>query len=428
MDKNSELIDALKQIEREKGIDSEIIFQAIEASLVTACKKNYGQEQAVTAVVDRITGKVRVFAQKTVVEEVVDGEKEISVDDARKINKKYEIGDTCEIAVTPKDFGRISAQTAKQVVVQKIREAERNKVYNEFKKKEHGIITGVIQRKAGKNIIVDLGRIEASISPADQIPGELYVFNERIKLYVSEVKDSLKGPIINVSRTNPELVKKLFEQEIPEVYDGVIEIKAVSREPGSRSKVAVFSKNPHVDAVGSCVGQDGRRVWIIVRELNGEKMDIIEWHPSIRLFIASALSPGKVLAVAVNEAERSAKVVVPDNQLSLAIGKDGQNARLAVRLCGFKIDIKSESQAKDIGFVSKEDYLEYVEDVCETQDASSADYYEDEYYDDEYYEIDKENENADNEEYEYYDEDDDYYEDYEEYYEDEKSEDSGETV
>jgi len=357
MDANAELIDALNQIEREKGIDKEIIFEAIETSLITACKKNFGTSQNIKVNMNRETGQVQVFAQKTVVETPEDSMLEISLENARKISVNYQLDDIVDIVVTPRDFGRISAQTAKQVVVQKFREAERSIIYKEYKGKEKEIVTGIVQRRDRRNVIITLGKNELVLMPNEQIPGEEYRFNERLKVYVLEVKETPKGPQISVSRTHPELVKRLFEQEVPEVYDGTVEIKSISREAGSRSKLAVHSKHPEVDPVGACVGTNGQRVNVIVNELNGEKIDIVTWSEDPRKFIAAALSPSKVMAVVVSPEERSAKIVVPDHQLSLAIGKEGQNARLAAKLTGFRIDIKSESQARATDFVSDEDYM-----------------------------------------------------------------------
>ncbi|HHW67396.1 MAG: transcription termination/antitermination protein NusA [Epulopiscium sp.] len=347
---NAEFIGALEQLAKEKGIDKELLIEAIETSLVSACKKNFGTSQNIKVIIDRENGDVSVYAQKAVVEEVENDALEISLEDARKIKVTYEVGDIVDIEVTPKNFGRIAAQTAKQVVVQRIREAEREIIYNQYITKEKDIITGIIQRKERKNVIINLGKTEAILPPNEQIPGEEYNFNSRIKVYVLEVKQTTKGPQINVSRTHPELVKRLFEQEVPEVYEGIVEIKSISREAGSRTKMAVYSKDPEVDPVGACVGQNGQRVNVIVNELRGEKIDIIQWSEDPKEYIAAALSPSKVLEVSVNEEDKSAKVIVPDYQLSLAIGKEGQNARLAAKLTGWRIDIKSESQAKKIGF------------------------------------------------------------------------------
>ncbi len=359
---NAEFIEALKLLEKEKGIDQDIIFEAIETSLVAACKKNFGTSQNIKVVIDRESGEVDVYAQKEVVEEVEDSMLQISLEEAKKIKPTYEIGDIVDITVTPKNFGRISAQTAKQVVVQKFREAEREILYNQYITKEKDIITGIVQRRERKNVIIQLGKIDAVLAPNEQIPGEEYRFMDRIKVYVLEVKQTTKGPQIYVSRTHPELVKRLFEQEVPEVHDGVVEIKSIAREAGSRTKIAVYSKDPNVDAVGACVGQNGYRVNVIVSELKGEKIDIINWSEDPKKFIAAALSPSKVVAVAVNVQEQSAKIIVPDHQLSLAIGKEGQNARLSAKLTGWRIDIKSESQARGTDFISESEMMAEVGD------------------------------------------------------------------
>ncbi len=359
-----ELIEALNLIEKEKGIDKEVIFEAIKTSLETACKKNYGTSQNIRVDINKETGDIKVFAQKEVTEEVYDAFLEVSLEEAREINPSYEYGDIVEYEITPKDFGRISAQTAKQVVVQKFREAEREKLYNEYLKKDKDIDTAIVQRSDKRNIIVSLGRMDAMLPMQEQIPGEEYNFNDRIKVFIYEVKLTPKGPIVNVSRTHNGLVKRLFELEVPEVSDGTVEIKSIAREAGSRTKMAVYSQNPNVDPVGACVGPNGVRVNVIVNELKGEKIDIVPWDEDPTKFIASALNPARVIAVEVNETEeeRSAKVVVPDNQLSLAIGKEGQNVRLAARLTGWKIDIKSESQARLTGFVEMDAEDEIVED------------------------------------------------------------------
>ncbi len=348
---NTEFIEALNQIEKEKGINKEILFEAIETSLVTACKKNFGTSQNVKVIINRENGDVSVFSQKAVVEEVKDKMSEISLEEAKKVKVNYEIGDVVDILIKPKNFGRISAQTAKQIVLQKIREAERDILFNQYITKEKDIITGIVQRKERKNVMIAIGKLEAILSPNEQTVGEEYNFNDRIKVYVLEIKQTSKGPQVCVSRTHPELVKRLFEQEVPEIHDGIVEIKSVSREAGSRTKIAVYSKNPNIEAVGTCVGPSGSRVNIIVNELRGEKIDIINWNEDPKVYIASALSPSNVLSVVINEKEQSAKIVVPDYQLSLAIGKEGQNARLAAKLTGWKIDIKSESQAKKTNFI-----------------------------------------------------------------------------
>ena len=411
MDSGRELIEALNLVSQERGIDKEVVFEAIEASLVSACKKQFGQNANIRVTVDRENGAYTVLAQKTVVETVEDEETQISLTDARSINSTTEIDDEIELVVTPKNFGRISAQTAKQVVTQKFREAEREILFNEFIGKENEIVTAIVQRKDRRNVIVSLGRLEALLTPGDQLPREHYNFGDRLKVYVSEVKQSSKGPVVNISRTHPELLRHLFEQEVPEIYDGTVEIKAIAREAGSRSKVAVYTPHPNVDPIGACVGQSGHRVNLISGELRGERLDIIQWSEDPAKFIASALSPSKVVHVAVSPNEPSAKVIVPDTQLSLAIGKEGQNARLAARLTGWSIDIKSESQAEGT------DFLEFPEKPMD--EIYEEYYYEDEYYDDEYYE---EGEYYDEEEYyeegEYYD--DEYYE---EYYEEAPAED-----
>ena len=374
MDSSAELLEALDMIRKEKGIDKEIIFEAIETSLVSACK-NFGTSQNIKVEINRETGNVQVFAQKEIVEDVYDAFLEISLEDARKIDPIFKMGDIVDIPITPKNFGRISAQTAKQVVVQKFREAEREKMYNEYAAKERDIDTGIVQRNERKNVIVSLGKLDAVLPVKEQMPGEEYKFNDRVKVYILEVKQTTKGPQVTVSRTHYELVKRLFELEVPEIYDGTVEIKSISREAGSRTKMAVYSKNPDVDAVGACVGQNGARVNVIVNELKGEKIDIINWSDDVRQFISEALSPSKVIAVEINEEEQSAKVVVPDNQLSLAIGKEGQNVRLAARLTGWKIDIKSEAQAKMTKFIdfSKSDaFLERYEDEQADIDSKDA--------------------------------------------------------
>lgn len=379
MDNATELIEAIRQVEKEKGIDANIIFEAIETSLITACKKNFGNNQNVMVRMDRQTGDVKCFIQKEAVEQVEDDVTQINIDVAKEINPIYQIGDVVDIIVTPKNFGRIAAQTAKQVVVQKFREAEREILYSEYITKERDIMTGIIQRREGKNIIVALGKIDAVLAPNEQIPAEEYRQSQRVKVYVVEVKQTSKGPIINVSRTHPELVKRLFEQEVPEIFDGVVEIKSISREAGSRSKLAVSSNNPDIDAVGACVGQNGYRVNIIVNELSGEKVDIINWSEDPRKYIAAALSPSSVIAVITDSTTQSAKVIVPNHQLSLAIGKEGQNARLAAKLTGWKINIKSESSANEAGFLTEEEYEKLMNG---DYDLSNIDYAEDymEYY------------------------------------------------
>ncbi|HHV29602.1 transcription termination factor NusA [Acetivibrio mesophilus] len=343
---SADLIHALEQLEKEKGIDKDIIIEAIEAALISAYKRSFGSSQNVRVSVDRETGDFKVFALKKVTANPQNELLDISIENAKKINPDLEEEDIAEIEVTPRKFGRIAAQTAKQVVVQRIREAERGIIFNEFSNKEGEIVTGIVQRIERKNVIIDLGKAEAVLAPAEQIPGEEYKFNDRIKTYIIEVKKTTKGPQIMVSRTHPGIVKRLFELEVPEIYEGIVEIRSISREPGSRTKIAVYSKDDNVDPVGACVGQKGTRVQAIVDELRGEKIDIIKWSSNPEEYISSSLSPAKVVRVDINEEEKSAKVTVPDFQLSLAIGKEGQNARLAAKLTGWKIDIKSESQLR----------------------------------------------------------------------------------
>lgn len=352
---NAEFIQALEQIEKEKGIDKDVLIEAIENSLVTACKNNYGALTEIKVNIDREDGDMTVFAEKEVVEIVENDQTEIALEEAVEIDTEYKVGDIAQIVITPKNFGRIAAQKAKQVVVQKIREAEREVLFNQYITKEKEVVTGIVQREVKDNYVINLGKIDAVMTRKEQIPGERYQTNERVKVYVVEVKESTKGPKVYVSRTHPELIKRLFEQEVPEVHDGVVEIKSVSREAGSRTKIAVYSNNPDVDPVGSCVGHNGSRVGIIVHELSGEKIDIIPWDEAPETFIAAALSPSKVVKVVVDEEEKSAKVIVPDYQLSLAIGKEGQNARLAAKLTGYRIDIKSETQAKETNFIETEE-------------------------------------------------------------------------
>lgn len=347
---NQEFIGALKEIVKEKGISEELLFSTIEDALVAAYKKNYAgpttSAQNVKVTINRETGEIHVYAQKVVVEDVYDKVTEIAIEEAKEINVKYDLDDIVDLEVTPKDFGRVAAQLAKGVVTQRIREEERNILYNEYKQLEYDIITGTVLRKDKGNVFVNLGRMETSVGPNEQIPNEEYKFNEKIKLYVVEVKNGSKGAQILVSRTHPGLVKRLFESEVPEIQDGTVEIKSISREAGSRSKIAVYSNNTDVDPMGSCVGPKGSRVQAVVDELKGEKIDIIKWSKDPEEFISAALSPAKVLEVVANEETKSAKVVVEDNQLSLAIGKEGQNVRLAAKLTNWKIDIKSRSQAE----------------------------------------------------------------------------------
>lgn len=354
---SSELLDALDILEKEKGISRDIIIEAIEAALVSAYKRNFNQAQNVRTNFNLTTGTMHVFARKEVVDEVFDSRLEISLDDARKLNQNYEIGDIVEIEVTPKDFGRIAAQTAKQVVTQRVREAERGIIYEEFIDREDDIMTGIVQRRDNRFAYVLLGRAEALLPASEQMPNEQYNHNDRIKVYITKVEKTTKGPQIYISRTHPNLLKRLFELEVPEIFDGTVEIMSVAREAGDRSKISVHSDNPEVDPVGACVGPKGARVQAVVDELNGEKIDIVKYSKDPVEFVANALSPSKVLEVIVNEEEKSTTVIVPDYQLSLAIGKRGQNARLAAKLTGWKIDIKSESDAREAGIYPVEESL-----------------------------------------------------------------------
>ncbi|UMZ73407.1 transcription termination factor NusA [Natranaerofaba carboxydovora] len=342
---NPEFIGAIEELERERGIDKEVLFQAIEAALISAYKRNFDSAQNVRIVMERETGDIQVLEQKEVVEEVKNEQEEISHEDAKQIRSDYEIGDIVEHEVTPKNFGRIAAQTAKQVVIQRIREAEREIVFEEYVHRQDDVITGIIQRTEQNNVIVDLGKVEAVIPPTEQMESDKYDQGERIKAYVVEVKKTTKEPYVMLSRTHPGLIKRLFELEVPEIFQGVVEVKSVSREAGQRSKIAVHSRQDEVDPVGSCVGPKGSRVQTIVKELNGEKIDIVKWSDDPKELISNSLSPTKVMKVDIDEKNNYARVVVPDDQLSLAIGKEGQNARLAAKLTNWKIDILSESKA-----------------------------------------------------------------------------------
>ena len=388
---SAELILALELVEKDKGIEMEVLIEAIEAALISAYKKNFGSTQNVRVSIDRESGDIRVFALKTVKSGPDIEEGEISLEEARALNNAYEEDDIAEIEVTPRKFGRIAAQTAKQVVMQRIREAEREIIFDEFSNKEGDIVTGIIQRAERKNVIIDLGKTEAVMTASEQTVGEDYRFNNRIKTYIVEVKMTNKGPQIMVSRTHPGLVKRLFELEVPEIHDGTVEIKSISREAGSRTKIAVFSRDPNVDPVGACVGQKGTRVQAIVDELRGEKIDIIKWSSAPEEYIASSLSPAKVVRVDVNEDERAARVIVPDFQLSLAIGKEGQNARLAAKLTGWKIDIKSESQLR----AAIEQQMFNMDSIYDPDEEDNEDGYEyEDEYDDEYDNEGEEIENA----------------------------------
>lgn len=344
---NKELLSAIEYLSKEKGVTADVICDSLEAVLITAYKKEYDGNPNATVRLDRLTGDYSIVSPKTVVAEVADEENEISLEDARAIDKGYEEGDEILVDVTPKNFGRIAAQAAKQVMIQRLREAERNIVYDEFYGRTDDIITGIIQRIEQKNVYIDLGKAEAVLPYSEQIPTEEYTVGQRIKCYVVEVRNSPKGAQIQLSRTHPGLLKRLFELEVPEIYDGVVELHSVAREPGKRSKIAVYSRDPNVDCIGACVGPKGARVQNIVMELQNEKIDIVKWDEDPAVYIANALSPAQVVSVTIDEDAKSSVVVVPDYQLSLAIGKAGQNARLAAKLTNWKIDIKSESQAED---------------------------------------------------------------------------------
>ena len=365
---NTELLEALDILEKEKNISKDVMLEAIENSLLSACKNHFGTSDNIKIVMDRNTCDYSVYAEREVVEEVFDPAIEISLEDAEKINPALHIGDIAQVELHSKEFGRIATQNAKNLILQKIREEERKAVFDQYFEKEKDIVTGIVQRYIGKNISVNLGKADAILTENEQVKGEHFEPTERIKLYIVEVKNTPKGPKILVSRTHPELVKRLFESEVAEVKDGTVEIKSIAREAGSRTKMAVWSNDPNVDPVGACVGMNGARVNAVVKELRGEKIDIINWDENPAILIENALSPAKVIAVMADPDEKTALVVVPDYQLSLAIGKEGQNARLAARLTGFKIDIKSETQARESG-----DFYDYDED-------------DDEYYEDDEYE------------------------------------------
>ena len=346
---NKELLEAMEVLEKEKNIAKDTLIEAIENSLLTACKNHFGKADNVKVTVNPNTCDFAVYAEKTVVEQVEDDIMEISLADAKMLSPKYDLGDTVQIPLDSKKFGRIATQNAKNVILQKIREEERKVLYNEYYTKEKDVMTGIVQRYLGRNVSINLGRVDAILNESEQVKGETFRPTERIKVYVLEVKDTPKGPRVSVSRTHPDLVKRLFESEVAEVRDGTVEIKAIAREAGSRTKIAVKSNDSNVDPVGACVGLNGARVNAIVSELRGEKIDIINWDDNPAYLIENALSPAKVICVVADEEEREAQVIVPDYQLSLAIGKEGQNARLAARLTGFKIDIKSETQAREMG-------------------------------------------------------------------------------
>ena len=379
---NTELKTALEILEKEKDISKDVMLDAIENSLITACQSHFGKEKENFRVeINRDTCDFHVYAEKTVVEQVEDPDTQISLAEAKLLDKKYELGDIVREEIKSKEFGRITTQNARNVILQKIREEERKVLFNQYYAKEKDVVTGVVQRYIGRNVSVNLGKVDAMLNENEMVKGEVYTPTERIKVYILEVKDTTKGPRILVSRTHPELVKRLFESEVTEVRDGIVEIKSIAREAGSRTKIAVWSNDPDVDPVGACVGMNGARVNSIVNELRGEKIDIINWNENPALLIENALSPANVVVVLADVEEKTAKVVVPDYQLSLAIGKEGQNARLAARLTGFKIDIKSESQANAIegfyeGFYDEDedeeeayDENEYAEGTVEDENA-----------------------------------------------------------
>ncbi|MDS9470620.1 transcription termination factor NusA [Sporosarcina pasteurii] len=351
---SSDLLDALTALEKQKGISRDVLLEAIEAALVTAYKRNFNQAQNVRVDMNSDIGSMKVLARKDVVEEVEDERLQISLEDAHHINPAYEIGDIVEEEVTPKDFGRIAAQTAKQVVTQRVREAERGMIYDEYVDREEDIVNGIIERTDARNLYVGLGKVEAVLPLGEQIQAETYKPHDRIKVFITKVERTSRGPQVFVSRTHPGLLRRLFELEVPEIYEGIVEIKTIAREAGDRSKISVYTSHEDVDPIGSCVGARGARVQSISTELNGEKIDIVEWSEDPVVFVANALSPSQVLDVQVNEEERSTTVIVPDYQLSLAIGKRGQNARLAAKLTGWKIDIKSEEDARELGIYPRE--------------------------------------------------------------------------
>ncbi len=378
MSGNHELLEALNILEQEKNISKDTLLEAIENSLVTACKNHFGKSENVKVYIDPDTCEFNVYQEKTVVETVEDPVLEISLVNAKMIDSKFEIGDVVKVEVKSKEFGRIATQNAKNVILQKIREEERKVLYDQYYSLEKDVVTGIVQRYVGKNVSINLGKVDAILTENEQVKGEVFQPTERIKVYILEVKSTSKGPKILVSRTHPELVKRLFESEVAEVREGIVEIKAIAREAGSRTKIAVWSNEPDVDPVGACVGMNGARVNAIVNELRGEKIDIITWNENPAMMIENALSPAKVISVIADAEEKTAKVVVPDYQLSLAIGKEGQNARLAARLTGFKIDIKSETQARESG-----DFMDYENDYEDDEYYEDGEYSEESYSDDE---------------------------------------------
>ena len=366
---STELIMAMEELEKEKGISKDYMLESIETALVTAYKRNFDSVENVRVTMDRVTGEIHVYAEKDVVEkpeDIEDDRLQITLEDARKLDSKLQVGDKAEIELVPKNFGRIAAGTAKQVIIQKIREASRNFLFDEFSQRKGEIVSGIIQKADGGVVVLDLGKLEGIMPVKEQVPTETYRVNDKIRAYIVDVERGVKGaPQVIVSRAHQDFVRKLFELEIPEIYEGVIEIKSVSRDAGNRSKVAVYSPNENIDPVGSCVGQKGIRIQNIINELNGEKIDVIEWSADPAIFISAALLPAQVMAVDVKEDEKFAQVIVPDDQLSLAIGKMGQNARLAARLTNWKIDIKSESQFREMLAKAQEENSDEDEDEKE---------------------------------------------------------------
>lgn len=375
---SSEFLDALTALEQQKGISRDVLIEAIEAALVTAYKRNFNQAQNVRVDINLATGTMLVYSRKDVVEEVADDRLQVSLEDAQVINPHYAIGDVVEEEVTPRNFGRIAAQTAKQVVTQRVREAERGLIYEEYVDREDDIVNGIVERLDARNIYVGLGKVEAVLPANEQIQTETFRPHERIKVYITKVERTTRGPQVFVSRTHPGLLRRLFEMEVPEIFEGIVEIKSIAREAGDRSKISVFAHNDEIDPVGSCVGAKGARVQTIVNELSGEKIDIVEWSEDPVVFVANALSPSKVIDVQVNEDEKSTTVVVPDYQLSLAIGKRGQNARLAAKLTGWKIDIKSETDARELGIYPNENSPQLIVEKMDEEELDDFDFYKEE--------------------------------------------------
>jgi len=371
---NKELFEAIELLEKEKGISKEILFEALEVALVSAYKRNFQNAPAVSVVIDRVSGGIKVYSQLRVVDEVESDQQEVNLYEARVYDPHCQIGDYIEMEVTPKEFGRIAAQTAKQVIIQRIREAERELIYENYVDRVEEVITGVVRRFEQRNVIIDLGRTEAVLPIEEQIPHERYRQGERVKAYIVEVKKTTKGPQVIVSRTHNGFLKRLFEMEVPEIYEGIVEIKAVAREAGNRSKLAVYSHNKDIDPVGACVGPKGSRVQAISNDLKGEKIDIIKWNDEIEEYIGNSLSPAKVSSVQLNSEENAANVVVPDNQLSLAIGKEGQNARLAAKITGWKIDISSETQhtEKSLSAIGLTDQESEVDESSQPDDSLNS--------------------------------------------------------